>query len=66
MFYIPDNYDKWLQHESEQEEELQRLPLCCECEERITDEHCYEVNGEYICERCMDENHKKDTDLLIG
>lgn len=65
MFYTDDpvaDYDRYC---DEQERELQRLPLCCECEERITDEHCYEVNGEYICERCMDENHRKSVDMLI-
>lgn len=49
---------------NEQQKELDRLPECCECGEKIMDEYCFEVNGEYICERCMEE-HKKSVETLI-
>ena len=63
--YIPDNYDRFGQHMAEQERQLERLPECCECGEKIQDEYCFEVNGEYICEHCMEENHRKSVDMLI-
>jgi len=63
--YAPDNYDRFEMHMAEKERELERLPRCSECDEPIQDEYCYEVNGEYICERCMDENHRKSVDMLI-
>lgn len=43
---------------AEQERELQKLPRCSECDEPIQDEFCYEINGELICERCMNEYKK--------
>ena len=63
MFHVSDNYDRWLQHDTEQENRLRDLPECSECGEPIQDEFCYEVNGEYICENCMD-SHKKCTEDL--
>lgn len=64
MLYIPDNYDRFEMHMAEQERELDRLPRCSECDEPIQTEWCYEINGEYICEHCMDE-HRKSTDSVI-
>lgn len=49
-------------YDAERQRELDRLPECCECGNPIQNEHCYEVNGEYICPDCMEKNHKKWTD----
>lgn len=57
MWNMPDNYDLWEQHEREQEKALEELPVCAECGEPIQTEFCYEINGEYICEDCI-EGHK--------
>lgn len=65
MCYIPDNYDRWEQHNREQEAKLDKLPRCSECDEPIQDEYCYYINGEYICEECM-EQYKVSTDLIEG
>jgi len=56
------DYDRYC---NEQQKELDRLPECGECGEKIMDEYCFEVNGEYICEHCMEENHRKSVDMLI-
>lgn len=57
--YIPDNYDLFKQHDAEQQKQLDRLPRCSECEHPIQDEFCFEVNGELVCDECMNNNHKK-------
>lgn len=59
MMYVPDNYDAWESHDAEQKAELDKLPCCCECDEPIQSETCYEINGELICEECLENNHKK-------
>ena len=46
-------------HEAEQEEALQRLPVCCECGEPIQTDECYEFYGELICPKCLEDNHRK-------
>lgn len=65
MFYSDDPISDYNRYCNEQQKELDRLPECSECGEKIMDEYCFEVNGEYICERCMNENHRKSVDMLI-
>ncbi len=61
-----DNYDRFVQHEAEQEKWLASLPICSECGEHIQDEYCYEINGELICPDCLKENHRKFTDDYVN
>ena len=49
-------------HEAEQERQLQRLPVCCECDHPIQTDECYEMNGELLCPDCLKDNHKKWTE----
>lgn len=65
MCYIADNYDLWEQHEAEQQKTLDKLPRCSECDEPIQSDYAYEVNGEYICEDCMEQNHRKRVDDIV-
>ena len=46
----------------EQEEALERLPICEYCEERIQDEFFYLIGDEIICERCLNEQFRKDVE----
>ena len=55
---IPDYNDYCDQHDREQQAALEKLPVCCECDEHIQDEVCYEINGELICPECLENNHK--------
>ena len=41
------------------------LPTCSECEKPIEDEFCFVINGEPICEECM-EQYKQPTAYLMG
>lgn len=50
---IPDNYDQWEAHDREQAERLKRLPVCVDCGEPIQDETAFFINGEWVCERCI-------------
>ena len=43
-----DRYDR------EQQSRPDKLPVCADCGEAIQDEFAYYINGEWICERCMD------------
>ena len=49
----------------EQEDSFELLPLCSECDQRIQDEFCFVINGEVICESCM-EQYKQRTVYLMG
>lgn len=47
------------------EQELEKLPRCSCCDEPITDEYCYMVNDEPVCESCMDSYYRVSVDDLI-
>ena len=63
--YCPDNYDAFCQHDAEREERLSKYiaqaPECSVCGEKITDEECYEIGGEFFCNECI-ENAKVYTE----
>ena len=61
-----DAYDLWEMHDAEQERKLDKLPRCECCGEPIQDDYLYEINGEYICEECLTENHRKSVDSVMG
>ena len=57
---IPDNYDRWLAHEREQEKLRKELPVCDYCDREIQADFYYEINSDCICARCLDRHFKKD------
>ena len=59
MYRTDDPVKDFLQYDAERERELAKLPRCCECDEPITDEYCYEINGEYLCEDCLNSQHRR-------
>ena len=48
------------------EEQAEKLPVCSECGERIDGEVAFEIDGEYICEECLIENHRVWVEDLIN
>ena len=60
MMECPDNYDAFVQHDTEQEKQLDRLPECEYCGEHIQDEYAYCIEGTWICERCMNEHFRRE------
>lgn len=51
-------------YDAEQQAQMNRLPRCGECDECIQSETCYRIDGELICEECI-EKHKVYVDDLI-
>jgi len=50
-----DNYDLFVQHDAEQEEQLKKLPVCDRCGEPIQQEKAVYYNDQWVCEDCEDE-----------
>lgn len=61
---LDDNYDLWKRHEEEKERQLAQLPVCSQCDAPIQSDFCYQINGEVICEDCMEQFKKFTTDLM--
>lgn len=64
-YYSDDPVRDYDRYDAEQEKKLEDLPQCSECDKYICDDYCYEFDGEIICEDCLHDNHRKDTDSLI-
>lgn len=50
------DFNNW---DAEQSRELEKLPRCSECHNRIMGDYYYEINGEVMCEVCLEEGHRK-------
>lgn len=57
---VPDNYDMWEAHEAEMEKALEDLYHCDYCGKPIQDEYYYEINGDIICEKCLERYFRKE------
>lgn len=51
---------------AEQQKLLDKLPRCIECDRPIQDEYLYDINGDYVCQKCMDEHYRKRVDDVVG
>lgn len=57
---VPDNYDKWLEHEAQQDKWLSERRVCEYCGQPIQDDFFYEINGDVLCEKCLNRNFRKE------
>lgn len=60
MFYTDDPQADFSRHDAEQQRQIERLPRCDQCNEPIQDDYFYDINGEYICSRCMKDSFRKE------
>lgn len=56
----PDNYDAFVRHDTEQEKQVDRLPVCEYCEEPIQDDFAFYIEDTWICENCMNDHFRKE------
>lgn len=50
----PERMD-YEEQDREQEVWLQRRPVCVCCGEHIQEEMAHQINGEYWCDKCLDD-----------
>lgn len=64
---IPDNYDMWEAQDIEQERRRARLPVCDnrKCRRQIQDDYYFEVEGDILCEKCMNLRYRKSVEDYI-
>lgn len=54
MRYTDDPIADYAAWDAEQHRRLAHRPTCAECGEHIQDDEAYYINGEWICQNCMD------------
>lgn len=63
VFYRTDepaaDFDRY---DAEQQKQLEKCPKCSMCDEYIQSDHFYEINDEVICEECINDNFRKNTE----
>lgn len=59
MYYTDDPLMDYSRYEADQERQLEQLPVCEDCGEHIQDETAFYINGEWICESCMDSYRRE-------
>lgn len=64
---IPDNYDIWNAHDIENERKRARLPVCDnrKCRRQIDDDYFWEIDGDYLCEKCAIERYRRSVEDFI-
>ena len=60
--YSDDPVADFERYDAEQENELQRLPVCCECGNPIQQEKAVRINGDWYCDECLDEMREYTTE----
>ena len=63
--YVPDNYDKFVEHEARKQKLLDELPQCEECGKPLQDDFCYDIYDTIKCEKCLIRDHRKRVEDLI-
>lgn len=54
MQYSDDPVSDYAAWDAKQARWLEKRPVCSECDEHIADDVAYYIEGEWVCERCMD------------
>lgn len=62
MPWTDDPVADFLRYDAEQEKQIEKLPLCVCCGNRVTDDFYYDIDGEILCEECLKDKYRKDVD----
>ncbi len=66
MFRTDDPIQDFMMHDAEQQAKLDKLPVCTYCDEPVQDDFYYEINGEVICETCLDRFFRKSVEDYVS
>lgn len=66
MPWTDDPVADYNRHCDEQERQMAKLPKCDCCGYRVTDETYYDINGEILCEECLNDKYRKYTDDFMN
>lgn len=62
---VPDNYDAFVAHQTEQDRKEEELPRCDYCNKRINDDYVYDIDGDIICEDCLRKHYRQPIENYI-
>lgn len=59
MPWTDDPLFDFMLHDARQQRELDRLPLCADCDDPVQADYFYLINDECICPDCLDAGYRK-------
>ena len=59
---LPDVYDLWVARDREQNEWLERRPVCFHCKNHIQSEMAVHLDIGWLCDDCIKDNTEDVTD----
>ena len=65
MPYTDDPIFDFELHEAQRERRLDKFPVCAHCDEPITDDHLFDIDGELYHLRCAEQEFQKFTEDYI-
>lgn len=65
MFYTDDPVADYDRYSEEQDKQLQKYPQCSICDKHIQDDFYYEINGEVLCEECLNDEYRKNVEEYV-
>jgi len=67
MFYSDDPVADFHRHDMAQERQRARLPVCDnrKCRRQISGDHYWEIEGDILCEKCMNLRYRKNVEDFI-
>lgn len=57
---VPDNYDIWEAHDTQQQREIENLPVFAYCEQPIQQDDAVQIDGYWYCDNCLENFLRKD------
>lgn len=52
---VPDNYDQFVMHQGEADRYMESRHICGWCGNPIQDDHAYNIEGDKVCPKCMEQ-----------
>lgn len=67
MIYTDDAARDFDRYDMEQERKRARLPVCDnrKCRRQIDGDYYWEIDGDYLCEKCMNERYRRSVEDFI-
>lgn len=62
MPYSDDPLMDFDRYDREQAKRLAELPVCDYCNEPVQDDHYYLINGDNVCQDCLEIEFRKEVD----
>ena len=62
MGILADHYDVWARWDAERQRTMEKFPKCGYCGEAITDDYFYIIRRTFVCESCLNREHRQATD----